>query len=125
MQTYVQPRQSGKTTGIIDQINWCLLLDETPICVILPNLTMAAYFTKNIDQCRLTAEERSKIWILTPEHQGWAGQTFYFENTLMRKLQECRPKRIYIDEVFMIEKPLIDILQARYDNIIYAYGTPH
>ncbi len=113
-------RRRGKTTQIIEQVNWCGMFDILPVCILVHNQSMSAPFYSHFGhRDNFTVNEYSKLLIVP------CG--FHDSNEINRNIEIIRkmqPKRIYIDEVQYFSKEFINILQYHYDDIIYAYGTP-
>ena len=114
------PRQTGKTTQIIEQVGWCAMCDILPVCILVPNSQQAIpfveYFLRNLDK-----EENSRLLVIPCGLVTHPGATD-IHRTLDR-IRRMNPVRIYIDEVDWFTKDFMDVIQRYYDDIIYAYGT--
>jgi len=120
MHIYPMARGTGKTTCICDEVNWCILLDIAPVCIIAPKGRMCAQFHDYLAH-NLTNEEYLNILVI---HAGMDAHAPDGISNILRSFREINPKRIYIDEVQSLTKDFMDELQSIYDDIIYAYGTP-
>jgi hypothetical protein len=121
MQTFSGPRQSGKSTKIARDVAWCSLFDILPVCVILCNFQMMKFFrTHYLGNEGITSEELKNIHLVV----GATTWNNMFTSDIFSKIKTIKPVRIYIDEIQMFDKKFIDELQRRFDDKIYAYGTP-
>lgn len=120
MKEYIQPRQTGKTTAIATEVNWCAMFDMLPVVVIFPTTLMKRNFDYiHLKPLGITETERKKIHLIVGARE-WKNA---FTSDIFSQIKCAKPVRIYIDEVQCLHAEFIKELQSKYDNIMYVYGT--
>lgn len=121
MFVYPTARRTGKTYSIIEQVNWCVLFDMLPICIIVRDELARNYMETRLMELDLTENERNLIKIIPAGLHSHPGAVSI--GNVLNKLSGIQFQRIYIDDVTDLSKELVDRLRTMYDNVMHVYGT--
>jgi hypothetical protein len=107
-----QKRRSGKTSFIINQAQWSLLIGSK-IAILSPNKAQSDLIRIKLRN-EVTCDEYRRCLICTFSCPA---------SSLMNVLLSFRPSNVYIDEYTQMKIDVFDMINARFGDITIAVGT--
>lgn len=109
-----QKRGTGKTTFIVQQVQWALLFEGRAV-VLVPSRDQKTRIERLIRE-ELSEEEFNRCKIITSAGTAQA---------VMQAILPFDPTNIFIDEYTQMNPDLLSMIDSRFGHMTTATGTPH
>jgi len=116
VQTFKRTYEDDKFFDVADQLSWCDLCKELPVCVMFSDpLERDAFDELKVSQL-FPGERRVDVLLVSIHPRGWN------LNEMTDRIVNYNPRRIYIANAGGFTSDTFDRIKQKFNDILFVYG---